>query len=211
MLENRLVVEIGERAERGARQHDADAHQLAGDRNQPEPAEIVARDDPDVAGATAVRPRHARVVREDGDVCQPRLVDPQVELASEQRASTRSVDIAPARSVRAPQVLFVFCTVAVTPSASKAMSTMRCCSRTSAPHAAAWRSSNSSKAARGTCHVCGMSTPGADPKSRYRSKLPSAGRNVAPHFCVKPAPRTSSSAPIARSTSFTDARRDSPL
>src|SRR5256885_10956892 len=40
--------------------------------------------------------------------------------------------------------------------------------------------------------------------------LPSAGMNVAPHFCVKPARGTASSAPIARRTSLVDARSDSP-
>ena len=50
----------------------------------------------------------------------------------------------------------------MTPSSSKATSSTRCRSRTSAPLAAACRSRRWSNVARGTCQVCGARTSGRD-------------------------------------------------
>jgi hypothetical protein len=89
--------------------------------------------------------------------------------------------IARARTVRR-SVVSASCTVVVIPPGSKATSRTRVRSWTSAPHDAAWRSNSSSNVARGTCQVCGAGTPGATPKSAYRSMLPSPNINVAPHL-----------------------------
>ena len=88
------MFETGKRLERRLGQHDAHAHQLVGDRNQPEPAEILPRDDTDVARAPgdASLTRHARIVREHSDVGKARLVNPKTELAREQGAAAGRVN-----------------------------------------------------------------------------------------------------------------------
>jgi uncharacterized protein (DUF2062 family) len=74
-LEDGVVFERGERLKGGARQHDADAHQVARDRNQPEPPEVGSGDDTNITRAPAWLPRHAGEMREHRDVRQPWFVD----------------------------------------------------------------------------------------------------------------------------------------
>ena len=91
-VEQRAVLQTLQRAGGRPRQHDADAHQVVGNRNHPEPSEVLARDDADVAGAASFSARDAGVVREHREVGEPRFVDSQIELAREQRAAARRVD-----------------------------------------------------------------------------------------------------------------------
>ena len=150
---------------------DADAHEVVADRDQPEPAEIAAGDDADVAGAAAALARHAGVVREDRDVGQRRLVDAQREGAREQAGPSRGVEprrgAGSCRRRRAPSIAGGRHTVA--PASSKATSRTRWPCRTSAPLAAACSSSSVSMRSRGTCHVCGAGTSFEMAKSAKRS------------------------------------------
>ena len=77
LREQRVRFETRERFENLLRQDDSDAHQLVRDRNHPEPAKIVAGDDPDVARAASLRARHAGKMREDADVGEARFLDAQ--------------------------------------------------------------------------------------------------------------------------------------
>ena len=171
------------------RQHHADAHQLVGDRNHPEPAEVVSRDDPDVAGASTVRARHAGEMREDRDVCQFWLIDPQREAVSQECGRPEASISARALTPRARRLRPMH--VTVRPSASKPISVTLIFLRGRRRRSRrAWRSSSSSKRARGTCQVCGCGTPGARAKSAKRSTEPSPVMKDAPHLRVKPASRT---------------------
>ena len=80
------------RFERVLRQDYAHAHQNIGDGDQPEPAEIRARDDADVPGPPAAGARHTGEVREHRDVGERGLVDLQVEATRDECRPSRRID-----------------------------------------------------------------------------------------------------------------------
>ena len=170
---------------RGARQHDPDAHQRVGDGNEPEPAEVLARHDADVAGppafARAARRSSGRRRRYCRGRARPRAGRACARGARRGRRRRRRP-----RPARRSGTSAASRNATVAPSPSKTTSSTRWPSRTSAPEAAACRSKSSSNSARGTCQVCGVRTSGATEKSAKRSKVPSPVPKVAPHLAGNP-------------------------
>ena len=110
------------------------------------------------------------------------------KLAREEAEAAGGVDD---RGARAPAgALGGVAPGAVTPGGSKAASSTRCSSRTSAPDAAACRSSSSSNSARGTCHVWGARTSRDAAKSAKPLDGTVGGEEARPHFAGNPRLRT---------------------
>ncbi len=94
------------RVEGLSRKHHPDTHECLRDGNEPEPAEVVTRDDPDVARPAPLSPWDTRIVGEGGDVGEPGFIDAKAELARQETEATRGVhDRGRPRFLRAAEVV----------------------------------------------------------------------------------------------------------